>query len=59
MPREMLMSNDIARIIGIGSALKRNKALQEEVERCYQLPVIFETGCGAAWGAAIAASRMS
>ncbi|KAL1132231.1 hypothetical protein AAG570_010188 [Ranatra chinensis] len=58
MPREMLLDNNIARIVGIGSALTRNKVLQEEVRTCYQLPVVFETRGGAAWGAAIAASAI-
>lgn len=54
MPREMLITANISRILGIGSALTRNEVLQKEVHQCYQLPVVFVSGGDAAWGAAMA-----
>jgi sedoheptulokinase len=54
MPREMLVASNIARIIGIGSALTRNKVLQKEVQDWYKLPVDFVSGGDAAMGAALA-----
>lgn len=53
MPREMLLNSDIKRIIGIGSALTRNKVLQREVEQQYLLPVSIALGHDAALGAAL------
>nr|CAD7453650.1 unnamed protein product [Timema tahoe] len=53
MPREILLDNNIERIVGIGSALTRNKVLQQEVEHWYQLPVQFVAGEDAAVGAAM------
>lgn len=55
MPREMLIANNISRILGVGSALSRNIVLQQEVKECYQLPITFEKRGDAAWGAAVAA----
>jgi sedoheptulokinase len=54
MPREMLAASGIERIIGIGSALTRNKVLQKEVQDWYKLPVDFVSGGDAAMGAAVA-----
>lgn len=59
MSREMLISNNISRILGVGSALIRNAVLQQEVRECYQLPVVFEKKGDAAWGAAIAAKNQA
>ncbi|RZF35494.1 hypothetical protein LSTR_LSTR010185 [Laodelphax striatellus] len=59
MPREMLLDANISRILGIGSALTRNKILQEEVRRSYQLPVVFIPGGDAAWGAALAVASLA
>jgi sedoheptulokinase len=50
----MLVASNIARIIGIGSALTRNKVLQKEVQDWYKLPVDFVSGGDAAMGAALA-----
>ncbi|XP_075220557.1 sedoheptulokinase-like isoform X2 [Lycorma delicatula] len=58
IPREMLLDANISRILGIGSALLRNEVLQNEVRQCYQLPVVFVQGGDAAWGAALAASKL-
>ncbi|XP_063221563.1 sedoheptulokinase-like isoform X2 [Bacillus rossius redtenbacheri] len=55
MPREMLLAAHIEHIVGIGSALTRNKVLQKEVQHWYQLPVQFVSGRDAAMGAACAA----
>lgn len=54
MPREMLLEHNIDRVIGIGSALTRNKVLQSAVEEWYKLPLDFTSGGDAALGAAIA-----
>ncbi|XP_014262375.1 sedoheptulokinase-like [Cimex lectularius] len=59
MPRDMLLHNNISRILGVGSALSRNKVLQEEVKRCYQLPIVFEGKGDAAFGAAMVASKIA
>ena len=53
MPREMLIASNIDRIIGIGSALTRNKVLQKEVQEWYKLPIDFVSGGDAAKGAAL------
>lgn len=53
MPREILQSAHIERIVGNGSGLSRNKTLQLEVQRLYQLPLVFTEG-DAAKGAALA-----
>lgn len=54
MPRQMLVASNIDRIIGIGSALTRNKVLQKEVQDWYKLPIDFISGGDAAMGAALA-----
>lgn len=54
MPREMLVASGIERIIGIGSALTRNKVLQKEVRNWYKLPVDLMSAGDAAMGAALA-----
>lgn len=56
MPREMLVDSQITRILGIGSALTRNKVLQAEVKSWYQLPVDFVSSGDAAMGAALSAT---
>ncbi|XP_066995781.2 sedoheptulokinase [Anabrus simplex] len=53
MPREMLLESSIDRILGLGSALTRNKVLQMEVKNLYQLPVDIVSGGDAAMGAAL------
>jgi sedoheptulokinase len=50
----MLVASNIDRIIGIGSALTRNKVLQKEVQDWYKLPIDFISGGDAAMGAALA-----
>jgi sedoheptulokinase len=50
----MLVASNTKRIIGIGSALTRNKVLQTEVQEWYKLPVDFVSGGDAAMGAALA-----
>ncbi|XP_057668448.1 sedoheptulokinase-like isoform X2 [Diorhabda carinulata] len=54
IPREVLQSAKITRIVGNGSGLSRNKILQKEVEKLYQLPLVFTKGGDAAKGAALA-----
>jgi hypothetical protein len=50
----MLVASGIERIIGIGSALTRNKVLQKEVRNWYKLPVDLMSAGDAAMGAALA-----
>ncbi|XP_049858512.1 sedoheptulokinase-like [Schistocerca gregaria] len=59
MPREVLLDSSIKRILGIGSALTRNKVLQAEVQHWYQLPIDFVSGGDAAMGAALSALSVS
>ncbi|XP_033112133.1 sedoheptulokinase-like [Anneissia japonica] len=54
LPREILCTAGVERIVGCGSALLRNKMLQEELERAYCLPVELTTDSNAAVGGAIA-----
>lgn len=54
MPKEILQSANIKRIVGNGSGLSRNPVLQKAVERFYNLPLEFTSGGDAAKGAAIA-----
>ncbi|XP_066289726.1 sedoheptulokinase-like [Branchiostoma lanceolatum] len=56
MPREFLTECGVQRIVGTGSALTRNGILQEELERAYDIPLVYtKTTCGdAAYGAAFA-----
>lgn len=54
MPKEILQSASIERIVGNGSGLSRNKVLQREVQQLYQLPLVFTEGGDAAKGAALA-----
>lgn len=56
MPRDNLSKANITRIVGNGSGLSRNKVLQKEVQRLYQLPLVFTAGGDAAKGAALAVS---
>lgn len=53
MPRDILTKANIKRIVGNGSGLSRNKVLQKEVQRLYQLPLVFTSGGDAAKGAAL------
>ncbi|KAG6451399.1 hypothetical protein O3G_MSEX007114 [Manduca sexta] len=54
MPKDILRSADIKRIVGNGSGLSRNAVLQRAVEHYYSLPLEFTCGGDAAKGAAIA-----
>ena len=55
LPKERIMGDGIQRIVGCGSALMRNKILQEELEAMYDgLPVVYQAEEDAAVGAAIA-----
>lgn len=54
MPREILQSANVERILGNGSGLSRNKVLQTAVQQIYQLPLVFTKGGDAAKGAALA-----
>ncbi|XP_026321302.1 sedoheptulokinase-like isoform X2 [Hyposmocoma kahamanoa] len=54
MPKEILRSANIKRIVGNGSGLSRNVVLQRAVEHYYSLPLEFTSGGDAAKGAAIA-----
>lgn len=57
MPREELKSGSVQRIVGCGSALNRNPVLKEELERCFELPVMYREDCDACFGAALYALR--
>ena len=59
MPRSLLDENNVSRIVGGGSALIRNTVLQEELQSCYNLPVILDSRGDAAYGAALAAITTS
>lgn len=54
MPKEILRSANIKRIVGNGSGLSRNVVLQRAVEHYYSLPLEFTSGGDAAKGAAVA-----
>ncbi|XP_072044100.1 sedoheptulokinase-like [Amphiura filiformis] len=53
LPRESLVEDGVTRIVGCGSALVRNKILQEELERIFGLSVVYKEGGNAAVGAAL------
>ncbi|KAK7870736.1 hypothetical protein R5R35_009888 [Gryllus longicercus] len=57
MPRDILVDSQINRILGVGSALTRNKVLQAEVKSWYQLPIDFVSGGDAAVGAALSVNH--
>ncbi|XP_050304549.1 sedoheptulokinase-like isoform X2 [Anthonomus grandis grandis] len=59
MPKEILQEAKINRIVGNGSGLSRNNVLQKEIQRLYQLPLVFTTGGDAAKGAAMAAALIN
>ena len=61
MPQEVLSSNNIQRIVGSGTALMRNKLLQQEIERQYKLPLVMceDSKADAAVGAALAVLKYS
>lgn len=50
---ETLNKKQIKKIIGIGSALLRNKILQMELEKQYSLPVEYKRSGDAPFGAAL------
>ena len=52
--RDSLVKDGVSRIVGCGSALTRNKILQEELESVFGLPVVYSEGGNAAAGAALA-----
>lgn len=55
MPKELLRSNGINRIVGNGNALSKNEVLQSNFQRMYHLPLVMHDKPGdAAKGAAIA-----
>ncbi|XP_071946632.1 sedoheptulokinase-like [Antedon mediterranea] len=55
LPREILCTAGITRIVGCGNALLKNEILQEELKRVYDLPVEMATDdVNAAVGSAIA-----
>ncbi|CAG9861992.1 unnamed protein product [Phyllotreta striolata] len=54
MPARVLIEANVDRIVGNGGGLFRNEVLQEEVEKIYQLPLVFEQEGDAARGAALA-----
>ena len=51
--KDQLVSSNINKIIGTGTALIRNKVLQKEVQIQYQLPIEFIGGRDACVGAAL------
>lgn len=57
MSHDVLLRSDIRRIVGSGTALLKNKVLQEEVKAQYGLPLELDNNgtTDAATGAAIAA----
>lgn len=59
MKKEILQEAKITRIVGNGSGLSRNSVLQKEVQRLYELPLVFTQGGDAAKGAAMAVALIS
>ncbi|XP_076332468.1 sedoheptulokinase-like [Tachypleus tridentatus] len=59
MPPEKLHEAGIQRIVGSGTALSKNVVLQKEVEKQFDLPVIYGSGNDAAAGAALAVLKYS
>ncbi|XP_014662311.1 PREDICTED: sedoheptulokinase-like [Priapulus caudatus] len=57
MSQEVLRRSDVRRIVGSGTALLKNRVLQEEFESQYGLPLVFDEqgSTDAAMGAAMAA----
>ncbi|KAG8590629.1 hypothetical protein GDO81_006819 [Engystomops pustulosus] len=53
MPSHRLKESGIKRIIGSGSALARNDALKQEVERIFPVPVVYGKDVDSAVGAAL------
>ena len=58
MPREVLTTAGVTRIVGGGSALTRNPLLLQEIQQLYQLPVTLDSRGDAAYGAALSAVVM-
>lgn len=55
LPKDLLLSNGVNRIVGSGTALMKNEVLQSDIQRLYQLPLIVNKKAGdAAKGAALA-----
>jgi sedoheptulokinase len=59
MTQDFLLAAGVTRIIGCGTALCKNKVLQEQVKHMYKLPLVIseETDADAAVGAALAVIR--
>ncbi|XP_013781427.1 sedoheptulokinase-like [Limulus polyphemus] len=57
MPPDKLHEAGIQRIVGSGTALTKNVVLQKEVEKQFDLPVVYGSGNDAAAGAALAVLR--
>ncbi|PIK60560.1 putative sedoheptulokinase [Apostichopus japonicus] len=53
MPKEELRRAGVERIVGCGSTLSQNMILKEELERCFQLPVVYRDEIDACVGAAL------
>ncbi|XP_070571592.1 sedoheptulokinase-like [Ptychodera flava] len=53
MSRDFLVKSGVNRIVGSGSALTRNKVLQQEIESIFDLPLLYGQGGDAAVGAAL------
>ncbi|XP_069617186.1 sedoheptulokinase [Ranitomeya imitator] len=54
LPSHRLRESGIRRIIGSGSALARNSALKQEVEKYFPFPIVYGNDVDAAVGAAVA-----
>lgn len=54
MPREFLVSCGVQRVVGIGTALERNRVLQKLVEQVLGFPLVMSEGRDASYGAALA-----
>lgn len=61
MSQEVLRENGVQRIMGSGTALVKNKLLQQEIEKQYQLPLVLceDSKADAAVGAALAIMKYS
>lgn len=53
MPPPMLLAAGVKRIMGSGSALSRNEALRQEVERAFPFPVVYGKDVDSAVGVAM------
>lgn len=53
MPVERLQQAGVRRIVGSGSALARNEALRQEVEKAFPLQVVYGQNADSALGVAM------